>query len=470
MRYSFFMTVTTLLAVAVSWGGVSVVKPRVAGSRGLKSISIRDESGAQVELYKGSYALVIGVSDYTAGWQSLPSVKAEVEDIIGFLTANGFTVRGVHNPDDEMLKQEFEQFIDQYGYDPDNRLLIFFSGHGYSRRKGSKGYLVPADAPDPRTDERGFLRKALPMSQIQAWARQMEAKHVLFLFDSCFSGTVFKTKALPKVPRHISSLTARPVRQFIAAGDAGEEVPAKSVFSPCFVRGLRGAADLSGDGYVTGSELGMYLHDKVIYYGAGQTPQYGKIRDPDLDQGDFVFRVSKAVPPTASAAAPARPAPPAAPTDAKGLRLRIPAPASVPVQAPVQVTAPPLAAPAPVAVQVPPAQQACKVASVLTWNGKVFRAGDRVQVYKQCGAYGPEKTGVGSVKASIGKGRDGTFVRGEQRRSDYVTLDPNRPIEIAVVRWDKQTWFVWKGPGRIKLPEFEATIHPDYLEVKKGWW
>jgi len=120
----------------------------------------------------------------------------------------------------------------------------------------------------------------------------MEANHALFLFDSCFSGTVFKAKALPETPPHISAMTARPVRQFIAAGDAGEEVPAKSVFAQCFVRGLEGEADLSEDGYVTGSELGLYLREKVMYYKTGQTPQYGKIRDPDLDEGDFVFALS----------------------------------------------------------------------------------------------------------------------------------------------------------------------------------
>ena len=141
-------------------------------------------------------------------------------------------------------------------------------------------------------DENAFLRKALSMSQVITWAREIEAKHALFAFDSCFSGTVFKSKALPRVPPHISEITARPVRQFITAGDAGEEVPAKSVFLPSFVRALQGEADFTGDGYVTGTELGMYLRDKVISYRTGQTPQYGKIRDPDLDEGDFVFAVS----------------------------------------------------------------------------------------------------------------------------------------------------------------------------------
>ena len=260
-----------------------------AETRGLNVLPIKDSMGKTVGLYKGSYALVLGIADYSAGWPKLPSVIEETKQIEQILTENGFAVTRVLNSDNNALENAIKLFIEKYGYDKNNRLLFFFSGHGYSRKKGAKGYLVPTNAPDPRKDEKGFLRKALPMSQILAWCRQIEAKHVMFLFDSCFSGTIFKSKALPEIPPHISEITSRPVRQFITAGDAGEEVPAKSVFAKSFIRGLQGEADLSRDGYITGSELGMYLRDKVLYYQSGQTPQYGKIRDPDLDEGDFVF-------------------------------------------------------------------------------------------------------------------------------------------------------------------------------------
>ena len=280
-------TLATIL-VLLLW-----VVTSLAQTRGIEIVPIKDKSGKQVGIYKSSHALIFGVSEYTAGWPKLPSVIGETEKIETALKLNGFNVRRIINPNDDVLKSEFERFIDDYGYNQDNRLLIFFSGHGYSRNQGEKGYLVPVDAPDPRIDEMGFLRKALPMNQILAWCRQIEAKHALFLFDSCFSGTIFKSKALPKIPPHISIATSRPVRQFIAAGDAGEEVPAKSVFATCFLRALRGDADYSKDGYVTGTELGMYLNEKLLYYNTGQTPQYGKIRDPDLDEGDFVFTLCR---------------------------------------------------------------------------------------------------------------------------------------------------------------------------------
>ena len=75
----------------------------------------------------------------------------------------------------------------------------------------SKGYLVPIDAPNPNTDERLFLHTALPMGKVLGWARDIEAKHAMFLFDSCFSGTIFKQKGLPKPPAHITAYAAKPV-------------------------------------------------------------------------------------------------------------------------------------------------------------------------------------------------------------------------------------------------------------------
>jgi len=251
-------------------------------------VAIPAADGRPARLYGESHALLIAVSRYTAGWPSLESVPEEADKVREALVKQGFQVTRIDNPTCEQLKAAMEQFIDEYGFRPDNRLLVYFSGHGHTRRDGRKGYIVPADAPNPVDDEIAFARKAVEMEQIITWARRMESKHALFVFDSCFSGTVFKAKELP-VPRQITYLTANPVRQFISAGGAGETVPARSVFTPSFIRGIGGEADLDGDGFVTGSELGSYLQRKVLSYGVGQTPQFGKIRDPDLDEGDIVF-------------------------------------------------------------------------------------------------------------------------------------------------------------------------------------
>ena len=105
----------------------------------------------------------------------------------------------------------------------------------------------------------------------------------------------------------------KPVRQFLTAGDADEKVPARSFFTPLFIRALDGEADLTRDGYVTGTELGVYLRQNLSEYTKAQHPQFGTIRDPYLDQGDIVFRPTKA-PSIATSPSPSpRPVPPVTP-------------------------------------------------------------------------------------------------------------------------------------------------------------
>jgi hypothetical protein len=136
------------------------------------------------------------------------------------------------------------------------------------------------------------------MEQINSWATQMEAKHVLFVFDSCFSGTIFKQRSNGEDAgnAYIRDVMNKPVRQFLTAGDANEKVPAKSVFTPLFLRALEGEADYTKDGYVTGSELGLYLTQHLPNLTRGnQHPQFGTILDVNLNRGDIVFRSSIAV-------------------------------------------------------------------------------------------------------------------------------------------------------------------------------
>lgn len=241
--------------------------------------------GESIELYDESHALLIGASRYSV-WSRLPSIKGELDDVERALVSTGFEVHRLIDPDGESLKRGVQDFINSYGYEPENRLLIYFSGHGYS--VGDKGFLLPVDIPLPE-ERREFRRKALPMTQVLAWAKDIESKHVLFIFDSCFSGSVFKSKNMPSAEeRYIRKATSQPVRQFITAGSANEEVPAKSTFTPAFVSAIRGEGDLNDDGYITGSELGVHLAQLVPRF-ANQTPQYGKIREYDLSRGDFVF-------------------------------------------------------------------------------------------------------------------------------------------------------------------------------------
>ena len=280
--------VLIVAACLLALSGMAFSAHSYASSRGIEVAGVKTDAGRKMDLYDASHALVIGVGDYEH-WPCLEQVPSEIGKVSQILRKHGFSVEEVVNPDDKELEAAFNQFIDNYGYNKKNRLLFFYAGHGYTMDDGKSGYLVPKNAPDPRKDRIGFLRNALDMNQILAWCRKMRAKHALFLFDSCFSGTIFKQRALPDTPPAISRLASKPVRQFITAGTAGEQVPASSTFTPAFVDALEyGLGDLNNDGYISGTELGLYLQDKVPRH-VRQTPQYGKITDYNLSRGDYIF-------------------------------------------------------------------------------------------------------------------------------------------------------------------------------------
>lgn len=261
-------------------------------------VEVKNEQGKteQINLYDGSYALVIGASDYTNGWQKLPGAKNDLIAVKAALTKQDFTVEELIDPTSENLLLTINRFVNKYGLQPNNRLLIYFAGHGYTEMAtdGRKfGYIVPVDAPLPAKDLVGFQQQAVTMDDIESAARKIRSKHALFVFDSCFSGTFLNARR-GTIPPVITMKATQPVRQFITAGAADQEVPDVSIFRQQFVEGIGGAADRNGDEYVTASELADYLQEKVTNYTRGaQTPLYGKIFDAALDKGDFIFIVGE---------------------------------------------------------------------------------------------------------------------------------------------------------------------------------
>ena len=278
-----FLTASLLVALIVS-----TAAPQ---KRGIVPVPIKDRSGKQVFLYQESHALLVGVSEYSEGWSNLPGVRKDLKEVQTALEQKGFNTIVVNNPTRNELRDSIENFINEYGQAVDNRLIFYFAGHGHTLKSSygeEMGYFVPADAPNPSRDKSGFLTTSIDMQLIEVYSKQVQSKHALFLFDSCFSGSLFSLSRA--IPENISYKTSKPVRQFITAGSADETVPDKSIFNDQFIRALNGEGDVDGDGYLTGVELGEFLNKTVINYTKGsQHPQYGKIRNPHLDKGDFVF-------------------------------------------------------------------------------------------------------------------------------------------------------------------------------------
>jgi hypothetical protein len=263
-----------------------------AEKRGIAvKIRAEDSIGAPVietvQLYDKSYALVIGIDTYTSGWPPLHNAVSDAQEVATELKNRGFEVTFKKNPKSSELQQSLKKFFAIKGSDPEARLFLWFAGHGHTIK--GEGFLVPADAPQPISPE--FKLKAIHMRDFAGFMRLAESKHVFAIFDSCFAGTIFEARA-GAIPAAITRATTLPVRQFLSSGDANQTVSDDGAFRKLFLRGVRGEerADANGDGYLTASEMGLYLSDRITNLTEqAQTPRYGKLRDPDFDRGDFVF-------------------------------------------------------------------------------------------------------------------------------------------------------------------------------------
>jgi hypothetical protein len=112
----FFCCIFFLMLFLQSAHGAMVIRIPGKGDNG------GDE---EMDLYRGSYALLIGASAYRAGWPSLESIPGELDNVEDLLVRKGFKVERVRDPDSQQLQDAFIGFINRYGYDRNNRLLFF---------------------------------------------------------------------------------------------------------------------------------------------------------------------------------------------------------------------------------------------------------------------------------------------------------------------------------------------------------
>ena len=260
----------------------------------------------EAQLYKKSHALVIGIDKYqNPQWPRLRNAVADAEAIAKeFDELQRFTtVRLLKDLTFDALDKALRDFFIIEGGDPEARLVVWFAGHGHTVNPDDpreEGYIVPADAPGPQ-NEAAFVRSSISMSDIDALMRKAAAKHVIAIFDSCFSGTIFKaTRDASDLPPVITWAVGQTVRQMITSGDKKQKVADDGTFRRLVISALRGeetAALRNNNGFILGTELGLFLQGKISSLTARtatpQTPQFGKLNRLGFDRGEFVFKVTR---------------------------------------------------------------------------------------------------------------------------------------------------------------------------------
>lgn len=279
--------------VAVAALLLSLPFPLSAAQRGQSAAP----SGAQsiAGSYRNSWAVVIGINRYTRA----PRLNYAVNDansVVASLKQMGFVSDKIITLlDRAATKQRIEQVL--YGTlrqaSPEDRLFVFFAGHGVTAslpRGGEEGYILPVDG-----DPDDLPLTAISMEELSRIARRVPAKHILFAVDACYSGFAITRDVPPtKVDNmYLQVVTKEPAVQIITAGRKGEPVleeEGHGLFTRRLLQGMTGLADTDQNGIITGQELATWLESRVIRDSQSrQHPQYSRLDG----EGQFVFVVPR---------------------------------------------------------------------------------------------------------------------------------------------------------------------------------
>lgn len=244
--------------------------------------------------YRARHCLCIGINDYTE-WTPLQNGENDAREVANtlqerfdfdplVLTSDQSTRDGIYRAIAEELSPRVQE---------DDLFVLFFAGHGHTEHTpdGQKrGYVVPVDAP------KGLSPNLIPMSDLSFWCGYLPCRHILYIFDSCFSGLLTLRSG---ADRRTQDMLRRKARVAITSGAADQEVldisdTNHSAFTNQLLGALRG--DLASErGDFTATELFSFLEERVAnvasQIGGYQTPTFGQLAGHE--SGDVLFQLPR---------------------------------------------------------------------------------------------------------------------------------------------------------------------------------
>lgn len=245
-----------------------------------------DESLRRQLPSKRFYALVIGNNNYRH-MKSLKTAVKDAEDVAQMLTDDfGFQTKVLRNATRAEIMGEINRLKREL--DAESNLLIYYAGHGYLDEKVKKAYWWPVNA--AREDGTEWISA----DDITTNLKGMDARHVLVVSDSCYSGAIPRgeivgTYRLTEREKYLRKMMFGTSRTLIASGGA-EPVEdnggnGHSVFANAFLNGLRKFET----NVFTAEEL-FYEYIRIPVAGKSeQTPQFDPLYNSGHDSGVFVF-------------------------------------------------------------------------------------------------------------------------------------------------------------------------------------
>jgi len=246
----------------------------------LASTSIPAGTVSIPELDFGNYyALVIGNDNY----RYLPKLQNAVNDandVASLLRSKyQFEVDVLTNATRAEIVSSLSRLSKKLS--KEDNLLIYYAGHGDIYM--DEGFWLPIDAVND--DQVHWVANHTIMRSVKA----MQAKHVMVVADSCFSGTLTRgIKRIDQSPDYIKKILNKKARTALTSGgyepvsDGGGDN--NSIFAESFIRALQ-----DNKGVIDGNQLFNIIRKNVLLNSIGQTPEYGDIKQAGHDGGDFLF-------------------------------------------------------------------------------------------------------------------------------------------------------------------------------------
>ena len=249
-------------------------------------------NGTDRNTYDHKVAVVIGVSKYKIH-NPLEYATNDAKAVGLKLSKMGFKVIELY--DDEATRGRILRVLadDLPGIMGKNdALVVYFAGHGITEelngveRGGEEGYLAPVDF-----DKSNYTGTAISMTSIRSLVKKYRAKHILFVFDSCYSGLGL-ARGGGREGAFISNALKKRTAQIITAGGKSElalEDRGHGLFTRAFLETLDGKTIPIKNGYLVASDIAQAVRKTVTEKSSGtQNPAYGWLSG----EGDFVFETS----------------------------------------------------------------------------------------------------------------------------------------------------------------------------------
>ena len=243
------------------------------------------------------YALVIGNNNYRY-MQGLLTPANDAQSVADLLEQNyGFKVTRLLDATSDEIMRTLDNFSIELK--DSDRLLIYYAGHGGTRDgPPERAFWLGVDA-DPRI-QAGWISAEYVGDKI----KQMRAKHVLLVSDSCFSASITHPTTTT-IRRDLSEKRFqvqwnRRARMVLTSGQNTPVVDTSgdrnhSLFAKYFISVLRqNSGVMSGE--MLSYELSSRMQPEATRMGLKQTPTYTSLQDANHEYGDFFFVPSPKAP------------------------------------------------------------------------------------------------------------------------------------------------------------------------------